>query len=425
MSLLPLVAGRAWISLPSEVLRTFNGRSRLPVFEIDKKIVGKPHARVRPLTKATGDLSFSAWRLAHALKKADCARWPPSTLLWAGTVGFLLEHTHLFDWNSSDLRLNPGMSDFYADFTRTSTAGRVAQGMALLFLEDEGYAFVARFTSTKRSIASRKSSRKTGQKRPKEPDFIVENSSKEQALAEAKGAFVPVDGNSYIKGDLKAALEQLGSGTTSMVPQPSRSFAVGTYLREVNDCSGEPSLIAYTDPPPDEPDEPVEIPEDAVRRANYASWLALMGLNGAARRLWTRSGEAERRNVPIIAVGKRKYVVSVASVRPEYGRDPVDGRFWHNTEDWLIWPFGPFPDGVALELVGLDLEVVKSLEIVIRDPSQAENLMAIQLIEETDIPLEVDGGTFYGSVFSDFSLLGEIRIRRGQRPEFGLVDIEL
>ena len=121
----------------------------------------------------------------------------------------------------------------------------------------------------------------------------------------------------------------------------------------------EPSLIAYTDPPPDEPDDPVEFPEDAVRRANYASWLALMGLDGGARRLWTRSGESERRTVPIISVGKRKYVVSVASVRTEYGRDAVDGTFWHNTEDWLLWPFGPFPDVIALELVGLDLEVVE------------------------------------------------------------------
>ena len=425
MSLLPLITGRAWISLPSEVFRTFNGQSRLPVFEIDKKNVQKPYARVRPLPQASGDLSFSAWDLAHALKKADCARWPSSTLLWTGTVGFLLEHAQLFDWSSSDLRLNPGMSDFYADFTRTSIAGRVAQGMALLFLEKEGYTFVARFDSTIRNVSTGKSSSRTRRRKPKEPDFIVENGSKEQALAEAKGGFVPANENSYIKGDLKAALEQLSSGTTSMVPQPSKSFAVGTYLREVDDCSGEPSLIAYTDPPPDEPDDPVEFPEDVVRRANYASWLALMGLDGGARRLWTRSGEPERRTVPIIAVGKRKYVVSVASVRPEYGRDPVDGTFWHNTEDWLFWPFGPFPDGIALELVGLDLEVVESLEIAIRDPSQAEELMAIQPMEETDIPLEVDGGAFYGSVFSDFSLLGEIRIRRGQRPEFGLVDIEL
>ena len=54
MSLLPLVTGRAWISLPSEVFRTFNGRSRLPVFEIDKNIVQKPYGRVRPLPQAFG-----------------------------------------------------------------------------------------------------------------------------------------------------------------------------------------------------------------------------------------------------------------------------------------------------------------------------------------------------------------------------------
>ena len=425
MSLLPLGAGRAWISLPSEILRTFNGRSRLPVFEIEKKIVQKPYARVRPLTQATGDLSFGAWRLAHALKKADCARRPSSSLLWVGTVGFLLEHAHLFDWSSEDLRLNPGMSDFYADFTRTSIAGRIAQGMALLFLEGEGYAYVARFDSTVRHIGSGKSSSAGRQQRPKEPDFIVENGAKEQALAEAKGRFVPVDGDPYIKGDLKAALEQLSSGSALIIPQPLKSFAVGTFLREVDDYSEEPSLIAYTDPPPDEPDDPVELPGDAVRRANYASWLSLMGFDGSVRRLRTRSGEPERLTVPIITVGEHQYVVTIASVRPEHGREPVDDAFWHHIKDRPGRPFELFRDGVVLELVGLGLEVVKTLGIAIREPLQVEELMGIQPIDGTDVPAEVDGGAFYGSVFSDFSLLGEIRIRRGQRPAFGLVGIEL
>ena len=425
MSLLPQGTGRAWISLPSEILRTFNGRSRLPVFEIDKKIVQKPYARVRPLTQPTGDLSFGAWRLVHALKKADFARRPSSSLLWPGTVGFLLEHAHLFDWSSENLRLNPGKSDSYADFTRTSIAGRVAQGMALLFLEGEGYAYVGRFDSIVRHIGSGKSSRERKQQRPKEPDFIVENGAKEQALAEAKGRFVPVDGDPDVKGDLKAALEQLSSGTALIIPQPPKSFAVGTFLKEVDDCSKEPSLIAYTDPPPDEPGDPVELPGDAARRANYASWLLLMGFDGSARRLSTRSGEPERRTAPIITVGKHQYVVTVASVRPEYGREPVDDTFWHHIWDWPGRPFERCRDGVVLELVGLGLEVVKTLGIAIREPSQVEELMGMEPIDGTDVPAEVDGGTFYGSVFSDFSLLGEIRMRGGQRPPFRPVEIEI
>ncbi|WP_337137935.1 hypothetical protein [Sphingomonas aquatica] len=48
------------------------------------------------------------------------------------------------------------MSSFYADFSGSGFAGRIAQGMALLFLEDKGYAYVGRFETewTQRALAS-------------------------------------------------------------------------------------------------------------------------------------------------------------------------------------------------------------------------------------------------------------------------------
>ena len=48
----------------------------------------------------------------------------------------------------------------------------------------------------------------------------------------------------------------------------------------------EESLIAFVDPEANEPADPVEMPEDAIRRSNYASWLTLMGFDDVAGQLW-------------------------------------------------------------------------------------------------------------------------------------------
>ena len=145
---------------------------------------------------------FSAWRLAHAVKKADCSRWPLHQVLWTGTAGFLLENAHLFDWNAGELCLNEGMSSFYADFSATGLAGRIAQGMALLFLEDKGYAYVGRFeTEWKQRAATQNKRWPAGKK--KAPDFIAENGRKEWVLAESKGSFASPGKQAEYKGSFE------------------------------------------------------------------------------------------------------------------------------------------------------------------------------------------------------------------------------
>lgn len=192
--------------LPREVLRAFSGRSSLPVHEFDRSKVETPYRRLRPLPQPTSDLTFTAWQLAHALKKADCARWPSSHLLWVGAAGFLLEQVHLFDWSSSELRLSRGMSDFYADFTRTSLSGRIGQGMAVLLLERLGYGFVSRLSSALlhhgRDMAALRS---LSNGRVQVPDFIVERPDGARALAEAKGSFVPFADRPDLKRPLRQA----------------------------------------------------------------------------------------------------------------------------------------------------------------------------------------------------------------------------
>lgn len=401
----------------TRILHTFNGRSRLPEYECDKETVQTLGQRLRPLPSAKTQLHFSAWSLAHAVKKADCARWPPSKSLSMGAAGFLLEHVQLFDWASEELRLNAGMSDHYADVARTSIAGRIAQGVALLFLEKRGYSYVGHLAAELRRHAHKKSPRPTRQKPRRLPDFVLENGSRERALAESKGKFVPLDGNPNIKGTLRDALDQLTSGARLLRPKPQKSYAVGTFLREIEDWSEEPSLIAFVDPEPDEAGDPVELPLDAVRRTNYASWLSLMGFDDAARRLRAKEGRVERHNVPTVSLGQRQYVVSVASIRPQYGQQILNPDHWQWIFEVPAWCLGPFLDGICIEIIGLDLEIVRTLG------ETSGDLMAIEPVG--DVRNEFDGGEFRGSVFSDGSLLGEIAIPRTGQPDIEWREIEL
>lgn len=413
----PLVQAARWGGISKQIVRTFNGRSNLPTHELAKSKVEKPHARTRPLPKASGNTQFSAWRLAHAIKKADCLRSPTAPILWTGATGFLLENSHMFDWTANELCLNKGMSSFYADFTGSGMVGRIAQGMALLFLEDNGYAYVGRFETEWRQRAATQNKQWPAGK-TKAPDFIAENAQHEWVLAESKGGFSSPGKMPPIKGALKDGLNQLDGWDQYINPQPIKSFVIGTFLREVDDTSDETSLIAFVDPEPEAPDHPVDFPHDAVRRANYASWLSLMGLDDAAARLRDGEGEPQQYELPILTVGERQYAVSVVSVTPR-SPDLSSREFWRDFRDWPFWHFPWFRDGIDIELVGLDLEVLHAVSLATRADGTSE-LMALKPSKHRDAPADLDGGTFYGSVFSDGSLLGELRLQNPDKlfPDF-------
>ncbi|WP_152505132.1 MULTISPECIES: hypothetical protein [Stappiaceae] len=421
---LPLDHMARWGGVSKRVLQAFNGHSNLPVHELAKAKVEKPHGRTRPLPKASGTVNFSAWRLAHAVKKADCLRWPSAPIRWVGATGFLLENGHLFDWDASEWCLNEGMSNFYADFAGTGLAGRIAQGMALLFLEDTGYAYVGRFETEWRKRATTQN-RQWPADKTKAPDFIAENARQEWVLAECKGGFSTPGRKPPIKGALREGLTQLDGWDKYITPQPIKSFAIGTFLRETGDTSGETSLIAFVDPEPEISENPVEFPRDAVRRANYSSWLSLMGLDDAATRLREDEEEPRRYEFPLLSVGGRQYAVSIASVAPRYP-DLSSRKFWREFRDWPFWPFPWFRDGIDIELVGLDLKVLRALSSAVQ-PAGASELMALEPSERRDTPADLDGGTFYGSVFSDGSLMGELRLRHPGEPfpDFDWIEVEL
>lgn len=419
----PFIDLSHWIALPRQVLSAFKGKGSLAIHELDKAKVQTPYNPIRPFPNSSVNLSFTSWRLAHAIKKADCSRWSSSQPLWLETVGTLLENAKLFDWEASNFCLNAGMSNFYADFSRSSLVGRIAQGMALLLLEEKGYAYVGRFETEWKNQAA-KQNKSCPPDKKKKPDFIAENGQKEWVLAESKGSFVSPGSKPDIKRPLKAGLAQLDGWDKYITPQPTKSFAIGTFLRESQDCSEETSLIAFVDPEPEAPEDPVEFPSDAVRRANYASWLSLMRFDDAANRIRFGAGEPQRRSVPVIALAGRKYAVSVLSVSPKQP-DLSSREFWDDLHDW---PFGcarMLKQGLRVELVGLDLEVFKALGSVQDRPSALMRLNPQKRYYPE--PIESDGCTFYGSIFSDGSLLGELQKNRMSWPipEFEWIEIVL
>ena len=400
-----------------------NGQSRLPMHELPKTTIEKPNARIRPLPTTSGDLNFSAWGLAHAIKKADCARWPSPNIGCREIVGHIAEHAALFDWGKLPLCLKDGMSTFYFDSSRSSLAGRIGQGMALLFLEKKGYNYVGRFETVWRSRAATKKKRQTASKF-KAPDFIVADASNNWVLAEAKGGFVPPETNPNIKGALKSGLSQLIGWETRITPQPIKSYVIGTYLRESGDTNKETSVITFVDPEPEPPYDPVAFPTDAVRRANYASWISLMGFREAADRVRAGSGETQSITIPVIELRRHKYALSVISVSRMHP-DLSSREFWKGVR---LWPFGPFDwfeTGIRIQLAGLNLDVLNALGSA--QNSEAKSvLMELDPEERFDEPIRLDDSSFYGSVFSDGSLFGELRLnpRGGFKIPFEWKDVE-
>lgn len=419
----PVTALTPWFSLPASIAKVLVGKSSLPVHELDKAKVKTPRAHVRPFPETSGKVTFSAWRLAHAIKKTDCLRWPSAPFLWAGAAGFWLENGHLFDWGKSEFSLHDGMASYYADFTSSGLAGRIGQGMALLFLEQKGYAYVGRFeTEWMQRAASQNKSWPAGKK--KAPDFIAENKKKEWILAESKAGFATPDSKPNIKGVLNDGLEQLDGWDKHIVPQPKKSFAIGTFLRESGDSSDETSLIAFVDPEPETPENPVEFPADAVRRANYGAWLSAMGFEDAAGRLRTGGIEPQRRSVPVISVGGRKFLVRIASILPKYP-DLSSREFWDDLHEWRFSPFEWPRGGIRIEVIGLDLKVVRALRTT-ADPNNSD-LMALVPQQSHDASSDTEDGAFVGSIFSDGSLFGELRYDRLSKriPHFQWLEVEL
>lgn len=394
-------------AIPVDVRKAFRARYDLIINEYDKDAVQALHTRIRPLNNSPQEsMPLSAWRLAHAVTKADCLRTPPAWPHFLSAVGFSLEQTYLFDWTQKELRLAEGMSDYYADVSRSSLAGRIGQGMAILFLEKRGYSYVGHFATIwgqyKKELPRQ---RATGNRRM--PDFIVERADgvRERALAEAKCSFLRPRNPSKIKITLRDGLKQLEGWDRRITPLPTKSFVVGTFLRETADPSEEMPIIAFVDPEPGPPQDPIDLPEDAIRRANYASWLSLMGFGDSASSLRTGTrGKGQNYRLPAVTLKGRQYALGISSMHDTL----ADHRRFSFLTHEMVFGLGRFDGTVHIGIIGLEAAVLRAIGAVLNSESSDARLMPEPHMPEEDSPIRFEGGSFYGSVLSDGSLFGEI-----------------
>ncbi|HNQ88095.1 MAG TPA: hypothetical protein PKM73_05735 [Verrucomicrobiota bacterium] len=291
--------------------------------------------------------------------------------------GLLMEQLPTFDWRGDDLRLFDGLARAYTDFTETSLAGRVGQGVMLLAMEARGFVFVGNYP---------RSHGKRG------PDFVFQHntSASRRALAESKGSFVQVEGTPNIKAALRDGLDQLDAADHQRV---SDSFAFGTFLRERDDPHPEPSLVAWTragydgKPTLDEPDS------DSILRGNYAAWLHAMGLFQAASDLSkkVRPERAEKVAFHLVDHRGEEYAVRPQAIVPS------------DELDWLVPFLLPRRGGEHVVVAGLLRGVLHRIREAMQDPSST---LGVELPSDTGQSEAQSDGGFKGSVLADGSLLG-------------------
>jgi len=445
---------RALVAIP-RLVGQLTGVSKLPLYELDRENVREKSAssRIRPFKYPRGFtadpkcnpygqspdfLTFTAWNLAHAIKKADYARRTHPVYPLLGALGFLIEHLPLFRWTDENLRLDTGMARLYGDFSRTSTSGRVAQGMAYLFMNRLGYAFGEHLSSlVKRAEGHKGYDVEWGTRGAqfvfpapgrKIPDFIFEKPSGDKALTESKGGFVAADSDApNIKGDLREALSQMEGWDEHIIPTP-KQFAVGTYLREYEDPRSEPSLIAFVDPDGrNTRGSRLDLSDDTVRRGNYAGWLESMGFSDAAHDLRERRKRSEQQPLSwlVLRLGDQKYAVRTAYVRTRtqssrpfpFQPDGFSMAGWH-------LPCLPSEDGAVVGVVGLHLPVLRQISRALANQQPLDVSTVLRKVRP-QLRQTVDGMKFDGSVFLDGSILGELSVPTQAWPRLETEEVAL
>jgi hypothetical protein len=351
-------------------------------------------------------MPVDAWSLAHAVRKADCARKTSPLFVEVGAIGFLVEQMHFFDWSHQGVNLATSMATVLADFSGTSLAGRVAQGVAVLQMEHQGYAFLERFESFLEHpgvAAGPGSMQGVGVSETRTPDFVFCANSGGVVLAESKGRFVAPAGDSHVKGKLREALEQLDAGCGMLACEPEGICALGTFLREIQDVTHGGSLLATVAERKTPSGRVPPCSATVVKQSNYAAWLRGMGLHQQARSLATlgelaSSGQIE---LPTIRIGTQEYAFVATYARP----GPVQGPLIGLPCEWPP-PFQPTGRESFVGIMGVATPVLERLGACTGERSLGP-LADLELPSppETDASSEAP---IRGSVLRDGTLLGEL-----------------
>ncbi len=392
----------------------------LPIIDLDRATVERDYARIRPLPNASRDLRFTAWSLYHAAKKAELACSFTTAQIDHLAQCFASEHHELFRWNGQEFRLTRNATDSYESAAQASRARLVGEGMLLLAMQQQRYAFWDRF-----DLLVKRALRNQTLKHPdsvrhaqavreqldigrtgKRSDFVVENAKCQSALAEAKAGFVSPLATPPIKPDLRKALQQLAETKPLISPQPTKTYAVGTYLREEDDTHDEGSLIAFVDPEgQDHAELTVDLPQDWVRRGNYAAWLLGMGFTEAANAL--RNGvvrEGLRVALPLKQIARHDYAYVITGVGlnsrnlQHFLQDPLN-HLPHHWADWFL--FALDRREVELNIIGLRVDVLDRVSAALTT-AEPNPLLGV----EPEFAIETS--QFNGSVMPDGSMCGVI-----------------
>lgn len=354
------------------------GNSSIEIYEwqeADVQMARLPNSPYfRQLTTKRPDLVFSGWGLAHAIVKADYL--DRSNLTMPG-LGFLLQASNLIDFSKSQIELKVGASKALNDFSLTSLAGRVGQGLAILYGHRLGLNFNAHLRSYVESLPA--GSRGAKHKGEAMADFLFANGNK-TVLIESKGSFTQKENDpTAIKSVLKGALKtQVDPWMNYLEPPPSNGYVVYSCLRE---NSWAPSALSVVDPSGNDGElADVSFGSEQVMRENYGAWLRVMGLHQAAERLTRTPGAPAEEAIEVQPVdtdfliyehGGRKF----AAVAEPYR--------------WFLYP----------SIVGIDLTVLRAISTSIETPEQSLAEQIVDLPEQIDVPQESVSIFPDGSVF--------------------------
>ena len=364
------------------------GNTSIEVYEWKESDVQKVRLPNSPdfckLTAKLPNLAFSGWSLAHAIVKADYLDHRNLTM---PGLGFLLQAGNLIDFSKSPIELKVGTSKALNDFSLSSLAGRVGQGLAMLYGHRLGLKFCAHLRSYVESLPAR--SPAAIHKGNAMADFLFADNNK-TVLIESKGSFTLKDNDPIvIKSVLKGALKgQVAPWMGYLQPPPSNGYVVYSCLRE---NSWAPSAISVVDPN-GEDGKTANVPfnREQVMRENYGAWLRAMGLPQAAERLI---------RIPrtVVADGiEEKPFDAEFLVYEHAGRN-----FAVLTETYQrrIHPFWDIP------FVGIDLSVLKAISTAIETPGLALS----ELLE--NLPSQIEARQEPVSIFPDGSVFGWLDAR--------------
>ena len=379
-----------------------------------------------------GSFTVTPWSLFHATKKAELLRDQSPIRVRLRTLGLFLEYYDLFAARSGEIRITPGQTNLYGDFSKTSLAGRIAQGMTFLFMDRRGYRSGERLESFVRrlqgmpgtsphwgvTVQALLNQQAAGRRAP---DFIFQDHQSYTALVESKGGFAAPNSQPPIKQSLREGLEQIAqwlpvSSPSPINPAPNKAFVVGTYLREEGDTSAEPSGIVFVDPKGAVSNDDIpRWPRDIIDRANYAAWLMALGFFGAASALrdYQESNTREQLPLPCVQMSGQTFAFTVWAADPEMS--DVGSHWWSTgnsvLDTWRL--FERLQDPPRVVLCGIEVGVLSAISRVLQPGASREPLVIDGPVVREPLALE------RRSIFSDGTMLGEFNVDelRALQPE--------